>query len=52
MKNLLKRKVLAIFLAVAVAVVGIGAGGYIVYGYEGLPEKMDAVHVLRASAVA
>lgn len=52
MKNLLKRKALAIFLAVAVAVVGIGAGGYIVYGYEGLPEDMDAVHVLRASAVA
>lgn len=52
MKNLLKCKALAIFLAVAVAVVGIGAGGYIVYGYEGLPEDMDGVHVLRASAVA
>lgn len=51
MKNFFTMKMLAIFLSAAVAVTSVGAGGYMIYDYETLPEEMGVARVVETAAV-
>ena len=46
MKNLLGAKLLSLILAGVVAVGSIGAGGYVIYGYESLPKEVEEARVI------
>ena len=46
MKNLLGAKLLSLILAGVVAVGSIGAGGYVIYGYESLPREVEEARVI------
>lgn len=50
MKNFFRIKVLAMFLSGIVAVSSIGAGGYIIYDYERLPEQIEEARVIETAA--
>lgn len=50
MKKFLQTKILAMILASAVAVTSIGAGGYIIYDYESLPEQIEEARVVETAA--
>lgn len=52
MKSFFRIKILSMILAVAVAGSCVGAGGYIIYDYESLPEEMEEARVIETSAPA
>ncbi|MDO4260599.1 MAG: GH25 family lysozyme [Eubacteriales bacterium] len=46
MKKFLGMKILSAILAAVVAVSSVGAGGYVIYGYESLPDQIETARVV------